>query len=491
MFLGKTIEELHRLLCEKKTTPLELTKEALKALKEDTTNASETICEKEALAFAASLVEPEEDNLLWGIPYVVKDNYSTKDIRTTASSNILNDYVPVFDATVVSKLKERKMVLLAKTTLDELAMGGTGTTGHKGKTYNPYDDTHTYKIGGSSCGSASIAAQGIVPLALGSDTGDSVRKPATYAGLVGFKPSWGRISRYGLFPFAPSLDHVAYFTRSVKDSAIVLEGLAGRDENDATSSSRPTEAYPSLLDGKIGGKKIAIIKEINRGIVDEAISRKFDELTEALRKQGAIVETVSIDRALLGAIYPTYMVISCAEATSNNANLDGIKFGPRIGNEKTYQEVMIKARTAGFGELIKRRFVIGLYALLSENKEELFIRAQKVRRLIVDRVNEVLNEYDAILTPCTGKVRNPFETEGNRIGELDIDSMIIENHLAIGNFGGLPSISLPVGVDRGFPFAFNLTGKAFDEVNLLNLAYALEKETGLENISLRKRVMDK
>lgn len=491
MALGKTIEELHRLLCEKKVTPLELTLEALKALNEDNTRATETICDQEAIEFAKTLIEPEEDNLLWGIPYVAKDNYSTKNILTTASSDILGDYVPVFDATVIKKLKDRKMVLLAKTTLDELAMGGTGTTGHKGETYNPYDETHTYRIGGSSCGSASIAAQGIVPLALGSDTGDSVRKPATYAGLVGLKPSWGRISRYGLFPFAPSLDHVAYFTRSVKDSAIVLEGLSGRDPNDATSSSRPVESYASLLDGNIRGKKIAYIPEINRGIKDEVISRKFDELTEALRNQGAVVEEVHFDRALLGAIYPAYMVISCAEATSNNANLDGIKFGLRIGNEKTYQEVMIKARTEGFGELIKRRFVIGSYSLLSENKEELFVRAQKVRRLIVDRANEILKEYDAILTPCTGKVRNPFEKEGNRIGDLDIDSMIIENHLAIGNFGGLPSISLPVGVDQGFPFSFNLTGRAFGEAGLLNLAYAVEKETGLENISLRKRVMNK
>ena len=491
MYLGRTIEELHELLVSKKVTPLELTKEALNYLKEEKTNAIETICEQEALEFASSLGEPEVDNLLWGIPYVAKDNFSTKDILTTASSDILKDYVPVFDATVIKKLKEKKAVLLCKTTLDELAMGGTGTTGHKGITYNPYDPSHTYKIGGSSCGSASICAQGIVPFALGSDTGDSVRKPATYGGLVGLKPSWGRISRFGLFPFAPSLDHVAYFTRSVKDSAILLEVLAGQDlENDATSSINEVPSYASLIDGNIKGKRIAYVKEINAGIVDSCIKESFDKVVSLLKEEGALVEEVSISRELLGAIYPTYLIISCAEATSNNANLDGIKFGPRIGEEKSYQEVMMKARTLGFGELIKRRFVIGSYSLLSSNKEELFIRAQKIRHLIVDKVNEVLSTYDAILTPCTGKVLNPIVNNTDDATKIDVDNLIIENHMAIGNFGGLPSISIPVGMENNFPYAFNITCRAFDEVNMFNIASSLEEKLGLKNIYAGKKVND-
>ena len=173
------------------------------------------------------MVEPEADNLLWGIPFVAKDNMSTKGILTTGSSNILNGYVPVYDATVIEKLRNRKAVLIGKATLDELAMGGSGTSGHLGKTFNPWNKEHDRLVGGSSCGSAAVTAAGIVPFALGSDTGDSVRKPASYAGLVGLKPTWSRISRYGLFPFAPSLDHVGYFTRSVEDSAIILEALAG------------------------------------------------------------------------------------------------------------------------------------------------------------------------------------------------------------------------------------------------------------------------
>jgi aspartyl-tRNA(Asn)/glutamyl-tRNA(Gln) amidotransferase subunit A len=485
MYLGKTVEEVHELLVSKKVTPLELTKEAIEALKKEETNAIETICEKEALEFAATLVEPEVDNLFWGIPYVAKDNFSTKDILTTASSEILKDYVPVYDATVITKLKEAKAVLIAKSTLDELAMGGTGTTGHKGTTYNPYDPTHTYKIGGSSCGSASLTAQGIVPFALGSDTGDSVRKPASYAGLVGFKPTWGRISRYGLFPFAPSLDHVAYFTRSVKDSAALLEVLAGEDlAHDATCSVKPVEKYTEGLTGDLKGKKIARIKEIDESVKDKVILEGLDKVQKALEEAGATVEKVNFDQKLLAAVYPAYMIISCAEATSNNANLDGIKFGPRVGEASSYQDVMMNARTNGFSELIRRRFVIGSYSLFKANQEELFLRAQKVRRLIVNKTNEILSQYDAILTPCGGIVRNPFASNSDDVSDrLDIHTIIVENHLGIGNFGGFPSISVPMGLDNGFPFACNIMTKVFTEKETLNIAYAIEKKLGLKNLS--------
>lgn len=482
-YIGKSIEELHALLVSKKVTPLELTKEVIELLKNEKTNAIETICEKEALEFASSLGEPESDNLFWGIPYVAKDNYATKDILTTASSNILKDYVPCFDATVVKKLKDKKAILVCKSTLDELAMGGTGTTGHLGTTFNPYDPTHTYKIGGSSCGSASLVAQGIVPFALGSDTGDSVRKPASYGGLVGMKPTWGRISRFGLFPFAPSLDHVAYFTRNVKDSALALNVLAGEDIlNDATSSTKPVEDYTSDLEKPINGKKIVVIKELMEAIKDQAIKDGMNNAIEKFKELGAEVNEVSISLNLLAAIYPVYMIISCAEATSNNANLDGIKFGPRIGGEKTYQEVMMKARTEGFSELIRRRFVIGSYSLFKDNQEELFLRAQKIRRIIVNKINDILSSNDAILTPCGGIVRNPFVNNDDVASRIDAHTVAIENHLALGNFAGLPSITLPIGMDNNFPFGANIMTKAFSEKECFNIAYALESKLGLKNI---------
>ena len=394
-YLSLTLEELHSLLVEKKVTPLELTKLAIEKAKNDTNNAFETICEKEALEFASSLVEPEVDNVFWGIPYVCKDNYSTKGVLTTASSDILKDYVPVYDATVVNKLKQAKAVLIGKTTMDELAMGGTGTTGHLGLTYNPYDPSHTYMVGGSSCGSAAAMAAGIVPFALGSDTGDSVRKPSSYAGLVGFKPSWGRISRYGLFPFAPSLDHVAYFTYSVKDAGYALNLLAGRDNLDATSSNKQVDNYTNNLDGNLLNKKICVLNPIFNAVNDQQVKDAFLNSVELLKKAGATVDFIDFDENLLYAILPTYLVISCSEATSNNANLDGIKFGPREDNLSSYQDVMISSRTKGFSEMIKRRFVLGSYSLYKDNQEELFLKAQRARRAIVNKVNELLLTYDA------------------------------------------------------------------------------------------------
>ena len=485
-YLDKNIVELHNLLVEKKVTPLILATEAIEKAKKDPNNAFETILEKEALEFAKTLVEPEKDNLFWGIPYVAKDNFSTKDILTTASSNILKDYVPVFDATVIKKLKEAKAVLIGKTTLDELAMGGTGTTGHLGATYNPYDPEHKYMVGGSSCGSAAAVAGGIVPFALGSDTGDSIRKPASYAGLVGYKPTWGKISRYGLFPFAPSLDHVGFFTRSVLDAAYSLNLLQGKDYNDSTSSFLPNEDNTEDIDKGIEGMKIAVLKPIINSVHEKVILDAFDKTVEGLRKAGATVDYIDFDENLLNAIYPTYMVISCAEATSNNANLDGIKFGMRIGGENTYQEVMMKARTAGFSELIKRRFVIGSYSLFKDNQKYLFLRAQKARHMIVRKINEVFETYDAIYLPCVAKVRNPFE--GGYSDKLSSTYLVAENHLAIGNFGGLPSISLPIGLDNKFPFDANLTAKAHEDKKLLRIAYALEKITSLKDLSVEKVV---
>lgn len=481
-YLDLTIKEMHEALVQKKVTPLELAKEALERAKKDTNNAFETILEKEALDIASKLVEPEVDNVFWGIPFGIKDNYSTKDILTTASSDILKDYVPVFNATVVEKLLQAHAVPIAKTTLDELAMGGTGTSGHKGTTFNPFDESHERLVGGSSCGSAAMVSAGIAPFALGSDTGDSVRKPASFAGLVGFKPTWGRISRFGLFPFAPSLDHVAYFTRSVLDAALALPVLAGRDNNDATSSNKKVENYTEHIDEPINGLKVAVLSEVINSINDKQTLKHIKTTTDNLKKNGAVVDYVEFGDKLLEAIYPTYMVISCAEATSNNANLDGIKFGPRYEGS-SYQEVMMKARTKGFSELIRRRFIIGSFALMRENQDDLFLRAQKARRLIVNRTNEILTNYDVILVPAAPSKAPKFSDSSDKLSN---NYLIADNIMVLGNFAGLPSLTLPVGMIDNMPFGVNLTCRAFDETTLLKVAKAIENETGLYNLSARK-----
>lgn len=481
-YLDLTIKEMHQALVDKKVTPLELTLEAIKRAKEDNNNAFETILEKEAIEIASNLKEPEVDNIFWGIPVGIKDNFSTKGILTTGSSEILRDYVPVFNATVVQKLLDAHAVPIAKTTLDELAMGGTGTTGHKGITYNPYDPSHTRLVGGSSCGSAAMVSNAIAPFALGSDTGDSVRKPASYAGLVGFKPTWGRISRFGLFPFAPSLDHVAYFTRSVEDSALSLSLLAGRDNHDATSSTKPVEDYTKDINNPIKGVKIAVLREVVDSIEDKYVLEAFNNTIKELEKQGAIVEYVDFSMKLLESIYPTYMVISCAEATSNNANLDGIKFGPRYEAD-TYTDVMIKARTKGFCELIRRRFIIGSFALMRENQNDLFLRAQKARRLIVNRTNEILSNYDFIYVPAAPSIAPKFSDSSDRLSN---NYLIADNILVLGNFAGLPSLTLPIGKEDNMPFGANVMGRAFEEAKVFNVAKAIENIVGLANMSARE-----
>jgi len=480
-YLDLSIREIHNALLLKKVTIVELVKEALERAKKDDNNAFECILEKEALEKAIELSKKEipNENYFYGIPYVAKDNFSTKGVETTGSSNVLSGYVPLFDATVIKYLNDAGAILIAKTTLDELAMGGTGTSGHKGKTFNPYDESHTHMIGGSSCGSAAAVSAAIVPFALGSDTGDSVRKPASNSALVGMKPTWGLISRFGLFPFAPSMDHVAYFTRNVSDSALLLNLLSKHDDNDETNSYKKRDDYFGDLKGDVKGKKIAVVKEIRNSITDEEMNKKYNDSLEFLKNAGAIVEEVSINKDLLTSIFPTYFIISCAEATSNNANLDGVKFGPNYGG-KTYQEVMYNARTKGFSGLIKRRFVIGSYSLMSENQHDLFLRAQKARHLIVDAFNEVFKTYDAIYLLAAPSPASKFDEASDR---LNNDYLIADNYLAYGNFGGFPSITIPLGFKNGLPYGGNITSKPFDEKDVFDLALKLESFTKLSDVS--------
>lgn len=478
MYQGKSILELHELLVSKKVTPLDLAKDAIELAKKDNNNAFEYIMENEAIEIASNLGEVEVNNPLWGIPFVIKDNMSTKDVPTTGSSNILNGYIPVYDAAVVEKLKAAKAVPIGKTTLDELAMGGTGTSGHLGMTYNPYDESHTRLVGGSSCGSAAVTAAGIVPFALASDTGDSTRKPASLAGLVGFKPTWGRISRYGLFPFAPSLDTVGVFARNVEDVAIVSEVLAGRDNRDSTSSTMPVDHYFAEMKKPCESKRIAVIKEIVEAVKDKDVLEAFNKTITEFKNRGYTVSTVSVPVELLASLFPTYFVISCAEATSNNANMDGIKFGP-LSNGTTFEQVVTEARTKGFGELIKRRFVIGSFALMKENQKELFVRAQKNRRRIVETINNILKDNDFIYLPAAPSIAPKVGEASDRLSD---EYLIADNHLVLGNFAGLPSITLPIGFKEGMPFGANLMGRAFEEKELFKVSYELEQITGLANI---------
>lgn len=418
----------------------------------------------------------DESLPLYGVPIAIKDNFNTKGIRTTASSRILDNYVPIYDATVIQKLKDAGAILFAKTSMDELGMGGTNLNAYTGKVNNPYDVNRI--SGGSSGGSAALVAEGVVPVAMGTDTGDSIRKPAAYCGVVGFKPTYGRISRYGVIPYASSLDHVGFFTTCIKDAARMLQVCAGRDDHDMTSSYEKIEEYEKNLNSDIRGKKIAVLDNVMNSIEDQRIVDNFNEVIEKLEKRGAIVERVSMDETLLQTLLPVYLIIANAEACANHSNLDGVRFGMREEGHDL-EEIMINSRTKGFSSAVRKRFVLGSYSLFVENQEKLFRKAQKVRRVIVDEYKKILEQYDCVIASAAPTVApHPEDSVGEKMSDT---YLVAENFMILGNMSGYPSLTLPSGFVEGLPIGINVTAKAFDEQNLLNICKAIEEETGLEN----------
>ena len=471
-YMDKSIEQIHEALKNGEVTSDELVKESLAKAHEiqDKCNAFVTILD------SAKGCEVN-DNLLSGIPCGIKDNYSTKGILSTGSSNTLKDYVPFFDATAITNLKNNGAVMVGKCTMDEFGMGGTGTTGHTGVQRNPWDTERM--CAGSSSGSAASVAAGVYPYATGSDTGDSIRKPAAYCGIVGYKPTYGMISRYGLFAFASSLDHLGCLTRSVKDAAIVVDAMKGIDSRDMTSWDSSNINLLKSLTGDVKGKKLCYIKEIcdpsNYPDASDELKEHLEnyyKTIELCKELGMDVEEVSVDKKLLDAIGSVYVVISCAEATSNMSNLTGIIFGPRASGDN-YIDMMKKYRTEGFSSLIKRRFVIGSYVLQAQNKDKYFNNAQRVRRLLVDEWKKLYEKYDAVILPVGSGPAKYLDSSKNKDYT---NSHILEEHLQIGNFGGFPSITIPNGFINNLPVGVNITGNCYNDETVLNIAYALESK---------------
>ena len=475
-YMNLSIEELHQKLIDKEVNPQELINESLELSKKT---------QEECNAFVTILDDAKEveitDNLLSGIPFGVKDNYSTKGVLSTGSSNTLKDYVPFFDATAITNLKNAGAIMVNKTAMDEFGMGGTGTTAHTGIIKNPWDKTRM--CAGSSAGSAAAVASGVYPYALGSDTGDSIRKPAAYCGIVGYKPTYGMISRYGLFAFASSLDHCGVLTRSVQDAAIVVDNMKGIDKNDMTSWDSSHIKLRESLTGNIKDKKLCFIKELcdidNYNNPSDELTKhlnNFMDKIEMIKNNGITIEEVSVNQKLLDAIASTYDIISCAEATSNMSNLTGIIFGPR-GNGDNYIEMIKDHRTNGFSSLIKRRFVIGSYILQKENQERYFKNAQRVRRMLVDIWKELFKSYDAVILPVGSGPAKLLENDVIIPGE----NKALEEHLQVGNFGGFPSITIPDGFVNNLPVALNITGNCYDDANVLNIAYSIESMMDYKN----------
>lgn len=404
-----------------------------------------------------------------GIPVILKDNICTSGVRTTASSRILDNYIPVYNATIVDKLEAAGYVAIVKASMDELGMGGTNRNAATGPVHNFHD--HARISGGSSGGCAVLTAAQAAPLAVGTDTGDSVRKPASYNGVIGVKPTYGRISRYGIIPYASSLDTVGYFTTNVKDAARALSVLAGRDDHDMTSSFAPVPDYEADLKADLAGRKIGIFTTVNDAVKNEEVKALFERLEEKLKAAGAELVPVTMPETLMNLIAPVYKTIANSEATANHSNLDGIRFGVRKPGESV-EDVMTASRTAGFSSYVRERFVIGSYALFEENQDRLFRKAQKIRRLIVEAYARMFEGVDGVLCVAAPDIAPLLETSSDvRFGMDDF----VEEHMQLANFSGYPSMVIPMGKAQGMPVACELACRPFEEQTMFDLAAGIEE----------------
>ena len=467
-YLDLDIRKIHELLVEKKITPLDLVDEALNRIEENKDlNAFITINDK-VREEASSLGEVDPDNLFFGIPIAVKDNIITKDMRTTCASHILDNFMPIYDATVVKKIKEAKMLIIGKTNMDEFAMGSTSETSYFGAPLNPRDKTRV--TGGSSGGSAAAIAGRLVPFALGTDTGGSIRQPASYTGIVGMKPTYGRISRYGLVAFASSLDAIGPMTRTVYENAALLNILVGEDELDLTSVDKTKEDFTRFIGDDIAGMKIALPKYFVSDIVDEEIRMRIKEVISYLEKNGAVVDI--IDMKYLDTAVNLYQIIAMAEASSNLARFDGVRYGFRASDVNSVDEMYGKTRGEGFGDEVKRRIMVGSYILSGENARIYYDKALKVRDDITKEFDRVFKDYDLIIGPTTTRVAPLLGTSKDDPHKAFMDDVLV---IPV-NMAGLPGMNVPIGTNReGMPIGLHIIGKAFDEANIYKLASNIEE----------------
>ena len=438
--------------------------------------AFNTVTAERALDRARSLDAQQQAGAalgpLHGVPVAIKDNMCTAGVPTTASSKILRGFVPPYDATVVTRLEAAGAVVMGKTNLDEFAMGSSTENSALGATKNPWAVDRT--PGGSSGGSAAAVAGGMVPLALGSDTGGSIRQPAALCGIVGLKPTYGRVSRYGLMAFASSLDQIGPLTHTVEDAAIAFQAIAGHDPHDATASS---EAMPDLLaalTGEVTGLRIGVPRAFLGDGVDAPVLAAFDEAMKTLAARGATLVDIELPHAGYGI--PVYYLIATAEASSNLARYDGVRYGHRttIGKDDTLRQMYERSRDEGFGPEVKRRIMLGTYVLSAGYYDAYYLKAQQVRTLLRQDFEHVFERVDVVATPTT-------PTPAFKLGEKTSDpiQMYLNDIFTVSaNLTGLPAISVPCGFSaERLPIGFQLTGRPFDEATLLRAADAYQRDT--------------
>ena len=458
-----TVHELMEKVKNKEITIEEITKAYADRINEK---------EPEVNAFVSTRLDEaiaESKNPEAGIPIGIKDNICTKGIKTTCSSKMLENFVSPYDATVITKIKEKNMPILGKLNMDEFAMGSSTENSSFKITRNPWN---LNKVpGGSSGGSAAAVAANLVPWALGSDTGGSIREPASFCGIVGLKPTYGIVSRSGLVAFASSLDQIGPMTKDVEDSALLLNIIAGHDENDSTSVKREKIDYTKNLKNPIKGMKIGVPKEFFGEGINPEVKKSLENSIEEYKKLGAIVEECSLD--VSESSLAAYYIIACAEASSNLGRFDGIRYGYRAKDYKNLKELFVKSRTEGFGKEVKRRIILGTYVLSSGYYDAFYKKAQKVRTYVKNKFDECFKKYDVLLTPVAPTTAFDIGSKTNNPLEMylaDICTVSI-------NIASVPAISIPCGIDsNNMPIGMQLIGSRFQEEKILNAAYAIEQQ---------------
>ncbi len=470
-----TVHELMEKLDKKELTSYEITKAYTDRIaeKENDVQAFVTTLEEDALEKAKEMDKKIENGEVKtkfaGIPIGIKDNICTKGIRTTCSSRMLENFISPYDATVMEKINAENLINLGKLNMDEFAMGGSTEHSYFHVTRNPWN---LNKVpGGSSGGSAAAVAAGMVPWALGTDTGGSIREPASFCGVVGLKPTYGLVSRYGVVAFASSLDQVGPITKDVRDCALLLNIISGHDNMDTTSVDKPKVDYTKALKNDVKGLKIAVPKEFFGEGINKEVKKKLEDAISIYKELGAEVSEVSLDIAEYALA--SYYIIACAEASSNLGRFDGVRYGHRAKEYKTVKELYRNSRTEGFGPEVKRRIILGTYVLSSGYYDAYYKKAQQVRTLVMNEFKKVFDNYDVILTPTAPTVAFDINSKIN-----DPLAMYLADICTVSvNIAGLPGISIPCGVDSdGMPIGMQLIGDRFAEETLLNTAYTFEQK---------------
>lgn len=467
-YIDLSIKEIHELLKEKKITPTILVNECFERIEKSDLNSFITL-DKEGALKRASMLEQMEvtDNLLFGIPIAIKDNIMVKDLKCTCASKMLDNFISIYDAGCIDLIKDAGMIIIGKTNMDEFAMGSTSETSFYGAPKNPWNKEKV--TGGSSGGSASSVAGGLVPLSLGSDTGGSVRQPSSFTGIVGMKPTYGRVSRYGLVAFASSLDQIGTMTRNVYENALLLNAISKKDERDLTSFET-NEDFTRKINMPLENFKVAIPNYFVSNIVDDEIKNKILEIKKLLESNNITVDFVDIKH--IDKTVTLYQIIAMGEASSNLARFDGVRFGYSYPNPDSLDDLYKKTRRFGFGNEVKRRIMVGSYLLSGENAKTYYNKACEIRDDLQKNFFKVFKDYNLIIGPTTARCAYNLGEKGDDPVKSFMDDILVMH----ANMGGFPSLSMPVGINsEHLPIGLQIIGNLRDEATIYQLASFIEK----------------